>query len=79
MSERWRVYDDGTERRTPWVVRDAQDRHGPPVAAFATREEAEAHAARLAEGPFDWDEQEAWQDDDEDDWGDTDEVDGAQG
>ncbi|MBW3561919.1 MAG: hypothetical protein KY437_05415 [Actinobacteria bacterium] len=38
-----------------------------PVARFDSRAAAEAHAQRLAEGPFDWDEQEAWQDDWDDD------------
>ena len=38
-----------------------------PVAEFDTREQAQAHADRLAQGPFDWDEQEAWQDDWDDD------------
>jgi hypothetical protein len=33
-----------------------------PVATFDDQEEAAAHAARLNEGPFDWDEQGAWKD-----------------
>lgn len=33
-----------------------------PVATFDEHDAAAAHAARLNEGPFDWDEQEAWQD-----------------
>lgn len=37
------------------------------VASFATREDAQAHADKLNEGPLDWDEQEQWQDDDWDD------------
>ncbi len=39
-----------------------------PVAHFSSREDAEAHIDKLESGPFDWDDQEAWQDewDDED-------------
>lgn len=67
MTDRWRV-DTRTRKdgRTLWVVHDDQDR-GRPVAEFDDEEAARAHAVRLAEGPFDWDEQEAWKDDDEDD------------
>lgn len=39
-----------------------------PVATFDDRGDAQAHADKLEQGPLDWDEQEAWQDDD-DDWG----------
>ena len=65
MSERWRieVRRDG-DGGTRYAVRDAEDAHGPPVAEFATQDEAREHVARLSEGPFDWDEQEAWQDPD---------------
>lgn len=76
MSERWQVRHDGTDRRTPWVVRDTEDRGGTPVAAFATEAEARAHAERLAQGPFDWDEQEAWQEPDP--WDDPAEADGGE-
>jgi hypothetical protein len=38
------------------------------VATFDTVQEAQEHADKLEAGPLDWDEQEAWQDDD-DDWG----------
>jgi hypothetical protein len=33
-----------------------------PLAEFTSRELAQAHADRLAQGPFDWDEQAAWKD-----------------
>lgn len=46
-----------------------------PVANFATREEADAHAEKLNAGPLDWDEQEEWQD--EDDWDDDQDGDSA--
>ncbi|MTV25346.1 hypothetical protein FTX61_07990 [Nitriliruptoraceae bacterium ZYF776] len=71
MSERWKVVRDwtsGGEQR--WFVRDATD-HDREVARFATRDEAQAHVDRLREGPFDWDEQEAWQDDEDEDDRDT--------
>lgn len=45
-------------------------RHDLPVARFASRDEAQAHADKLEQGPLDWDDQEAWKDDwDDDDWG----------
>ncbi|HEX9767241.1 MAG TPA: hypothetical protein VGA36_10795 [Nitriliruptorales bacterium] len=50
-----------------FAVVDSQN-NDLPVAEFATREAAQAHADRLAQGPFDWDEQEAWKDD----WDDED-------
>ncbi len=65
MSERWTVrpkHVDGGA--TTWRVHDEQDA-GRSVAEFAEEDAARAHAARLAEGPFDWDEQEAWQDPDD--------------
>lgn len=48
--------------RAQYLVVDTEDRHRP-VAEFDDREAAQAHADRLAEGPFDWDEQDAWKDD----------------
>ena len=55
--------------RPQYLVVDTEDRHRP-VATFDDRDEAQAHADRLAEGPFDWEEQEAWKDDwDDDEWG----------
>lgn len=47
-----------------------------PVARFASRDDARAHAQKLEQGPLDWDEQDAWKDDWKDDW-DDDEPDGA--
>jgi len=44
-----------------FLVLDTQDR-SRPVAQFARRADAEAHAARLETGPFDWDEQDVWKD-----------------
>jgi hypothetical protein len=38
-----------------------------PVAHFDRREDAEAHARKLEEGPLDLEEQKEWQ---EEDWGD---------
>ncbi len=58
----------GTARRRFAVVNE-EDRNRP-VAHFDQREEAEAHADKLNQGPLDWDEQEQWQDEWEDDWGD---------
>lgn len=52
--------------RAQYLVVDAEDAHRP-VAEFDDREAAQAHADRLAEGPFDWDEQDAWKDDWDDD------------
>ncbi|MEX1165240.1 MAG: hypothetical protein WEB03_16835 [Nitriliruptor sp.] len=73
MNERWVVrpkHVDGGA--TIWRVHDGNDA-GRPVAEFAEEDAARAHATRLAEGPFDWDEQEAWQDPDDEDeddaWG----------
>lgn len=40
-----------------------------PVAHFSARDDAQAHADKLNQGPLDWDEQEQWQDDWDDDWG----------
>lgn len=52
-----------------YLVVDTRDR-SRPVASFASRDDAEAHADRLEAGPLDWDEQEQWKDDDDDDgWG----------
>jgi hypothetical protein len=65
MGGRWTVELDHDRRGNPrWRVHDQEDA-GRPVAEFADEDAARAHAARLAEGPFDVDEQEAWQDDDE--------------
>ena len=51
-----------------YLVVNTEDKDRP-VAEFDNREDAQAHADRLEQGPFDWDEQEQWQDeDDEDDW-----------
>jgi hypothetical protein len=70
VTQRWTVQPKHDRRGgvTAWRVHDAEDADRP-VAEFADEEAARAHADRLAEGPFDWDEQEAWQDpdDDEDD------------
>lgn len=53
--------------RTEYLVEDTRDRNRP-VAEFADRAAAEAHAEKLEAGPLDWDEQEAWKDEwDEDD------------
>lgn len=72
MSTRWKVERDWTGAgEARWFVRDSEagDRE---VARFATEAEARAHAQRLGEGPFDWDEQEAWQDEDDDEEEDQD-------
>lgn len=42
------------------IDRDSSDL---PVATFGDRRAAEDHAERLAQGPFDWDEQDQWDDD----------------
>lgn len=52
---------------TEFLVVDAED-DLRPVAEFGDRDAAEAHAAKLEDGPLDWDEQEAWKDD----WDDED-------
>jgi hypothetical protein len=68
---RWRVAPkELRDGRIQWRVHDEEDA-GRPVAEFGDEQAARAHARRLAEGPFDWDEQEAWQEEeeDEDDWG----------
>lgn len=57
-----------------YLVVNVEDKRRP-VASFATREEADAHAEKLNAGPLDWDEQEQWQDDD--DWDDDDDADSA--
>lgn len=49
-----------------YLVVDSEDRYRP-VAEFDGHDAATAHAKRLNEGPFDWDEQDAWQDDWDDD------------
>lgn len=49
-----------------FLVVDTEDEQRP-VAEFDDRETADAHAARLEEGPFDWDDQDAWQDEWDDD------------
>ncbi len=56
-----------TDGRPEYVVEDTESGHRP-VAEFADRQAAEAHAAKLDAGPLDWDDQEAWKDewDDED-------------
>ncbi len=60
---------DDLRGRAEWLVVNTADR-SRPVAEFADRADAEAHAERLNAGPLDWDEQEAWQDEwDDDDWG----------
>ena len=53
--------DPATGAASVYLVLDSRDRHRP-VARFASRADAEAHAARLEAGPLDWDEQAAWQD-----------------
>jgi hypothetical protein len=67
VSQRWQVAQD-TDRhdRTVWKVLDRDD-HSRPVAEFPDEAAARAHADRLGQGPFDLDEQEAWQDDDAED------------
>lgn len=63
VRERERTGRSGSE----FLVLDT-DHDDLPVAQFDTRDAAESHALRLAQGPFDWDEQEAWKDPwDEDD------------
>lgn len=52
--------------RPQFLVVDTEDEHRP-VAEFDDREQAQAHADRLNEGPFDWDEQDAWKDEWDDD------------
>lgn len=73
MAERWRLRPrERPDGRVVWQVIDGEDRDRP-VATFDDQAAAQAHARRLAEGPFDWDEQQAWQDDEDDDedgWGD---------
>ncbi len=59
--ERERIRD----AKPQYAVVDSENRD-MPVAHFSSRREAEAHVEKLESGPFDWDEQEAWQDDD---WG----------
>lgn len=54
--------------RPRYLVVDTEDR-SRPVASFDDREAAQAHADRVNAGPFDWDEQEAWQDEWDDDRG----------
>ena len=68
MSEqRWRIEVRREEGGQPrYAVRDTHDAHGPPVAEFADEAEARQHVVRLSGGPFDWDEQTAWQDPDAD-------------
>lgn len=67
MSERWTVAPrERRWRSTTWRVHDQEDA-GRPVAEFPDEAAARAHADRLAQGPFDWDEQEAWQDDEDED------------
>jgi hypothetical protein len=56
-----------TDAKPRWAVIDTKS--DLPVAHFPTRKEAEAHAERLAQGPFDLDEQEKWKEED-DEWGD---------
>jgi hypothetical protein len=67
VSQRWQVVQD-TDRhhRTVWKVVDRDDQHRP-VAEFPDEQAARAHADRLGQGPFDLDEQEAWQADDAED------------
>jgi hypothetical protein len=66
VSGRWRVQHHETRRgASRWRVHDQEDA-GRPVAEFADEAAAVAHAERLAAGPFDWDEQENWQDDEDD-------------
>jgi hypothetical protein len=67
VSARWTVEpDEQRDGTTRWRVHDQQDA-GRPVAEFASQDAARAHVARLSEGPFDLDEQEAWQDEDDED------------
>jgi hypothetical protein len=67
VSERWQV-STGTDRRgeVVWKVLDRDDR-SRPVAEFGDEAAARAHADRLGQGPFELDEQEAWQDEEDED------------
>ena len=60
--------DPSSGAAATYLVLDSNDR-SRPVASFASRAEAEAHAAKLEAGPLDWDEQAAWQDPWRDEWG----------
>lgn len=51
-----------------FLVVDTEDDHRP-VAEFGERDPAQAHADRLNQGPFDWDEQDAWKDEWDDEEG----------
>lgn len=67
MSERWQIRPDADRRgRVVWKVLDRDDA-SRPVAEFADEAAARAHAERLGQGPFDLDEQTAWQDDEDED------------
>ena len=62
MAPRVRVVEqEGLRGQPRFAVVDTAAREFQ-VAHFAERADAEAHAARLEQGPFDWDEQERWQD-----------------
>ena len=69
--EKFVVQERGrTGSGTPeFLVVNLEDR-SRPVASFAQRDAAEAHAEKLNAGPLDWDEQEQWKDEwDEEDEG----------
>ena len=62
MATRFRVVEqEGLRGQPRFAVVDTEARD-LQVAHFTERGDAEAHAARLERGPFDWDEQERWQD-----------------
>lgn len=68
MGGRFEVVETGDMRGgAGYRVVDTED-GDRPVAEFRERQAAEDHAERLEEGPFDLDEQEAWQDEWDDDW-----------
>jgi len=54
-------------RDATFEVVDTRDGHA--VASFADRTAAQAHAARLNEGPFDLDQQDRQREEENDDWG----------
>lgn len=60
------VEGEDIQAHSRYAVVDTENRD-MPVAHFSKRDEAEAHVKKLESGPFDWDDQEAWQEDD--DWG----------
>ena len=61
MTARFRVVEqEGVRGQPRFAVVDSNARD-LQVAHFDARADAEAHAQRLEQGPFDWDEQERWQ------------------